>query len=156
MLCQTYTNCPKCCTRSACRGKAKPVLENLGSLEGRNKGCTNVEKGLHPPFPDTKVTDNHQVLYIFPQEPSPVGGIASVNKQKCCRVGQKSRILGFSQPTIFGPKTKPHMETYTRSEQSQQIAQGKKIKLEIPETIRTSLQTGDWVTSIVYSCLQTH
>ena len=40
------------------------------------------------------------------------------------------------------------METYTRSEQSQQIPQAAKFKMETPETIRTSLQKGEWVTSI--------
>ena len=44
--------------------------------------------------------------------------------QKCSRVGQISEVL---QPAIFGPKTKQQMETYTRSEQSQQIPQGRKI-----------------------------
>ena len=32
------------------------------------------------------------------------------------------------QLSIFGPKTKQQMETYTRSEQSQQIPQGRKIQ----------------------------
>ena len=46
----------------------------------------------------------------------PVGGIASADKQKCSRVGQKSRISGLLQPATFGPKTKQQMKTHTRSE----------------------------------------
>ena len=49
------------------------------------------------------------------------------------------------QPAIFGTKTK-QMETYTRSEQSKKIPQDR--KMETPEMIRTSLQTGECVISI--------
>ena len=55
--------------------------------------------------------------------------MASADKQKCSGVGQKSIISGFLQPASFGPKTKQLIETYTRSEQSQQIPQGRKIQI---------------------------
>ena len=67
------------------------------------------------------------ISFLSSQEPLPVGGISSADKQKCSRVGQKSRISGFLQPAVLLPKTKQQMETYTRSEQSQQIPQGRKI-----------------------------
>ena len=131
VFCQTCTKCPKCCTKSACRGQTKSVLGNLGSLGGRTQSSTNVEGGLYPIFPDQtkldQVTDNHQLLCISSQEPLPVGGIASADKQKCSIVGQKSRISRLLQPTIFASKTKQQVETYTRSEQSQ-IPQGRKIQ----------------------------
>ena len=125
-------NCTKCCTKSAWRGQTEPVLGNLGSLGGQTRSGTNVESELHPPFPNQtkldQVTDNHQLLCTSSQEPPPVGSIASADKQKCSRVGQKSRISGLLQPAIFGPKTKQQIETYTRSKQSQQIPQGRKIQ----------------------------
>ena len=40
------------------------------------------------------------------------------------------------------------METYTRSEQTKSFPQKKKKRMETPETIRTSLQQGEWVTSV--------
>ena len=49
--------------------------------------------------------------------------IASAYEQKCNRTGQKSRISGFLQPTIFGSKTKQPVKIYTRS---QQIPEGRK------------------------------
>ena len=128
MFCQT---CSKCCTKSACRGQAKSVFGNLGSLGGRTQSTANVERGLYPTFPDQtkldKVTDNHQLICASPQEILRVGGIASADKQKCSRVGQKSRTSGLLQQAIFGPKTKQQMETYTRSRQFQQIPQDRKI-----------------------------
>ena len=90
------------------------------------------------------------------QERLPVGGISSADEQKCNRVGQKSRISEFLQLAIFGPKTKQQMETYTRSEQSQQIPQGGKFKMETPETIQASLQTREWVTSIDFKDAYLH
>ena len=80
VICNSCTKCPKCCTKYACRGHTKPVLGNYCSLGARTKSCTNVERGLHPPFPDqiklVKFTDTLQLLCTSPQEPLPVGGIA--------------------------------------------------------------------------------
>ena len=52
VFCQTCTKCPKCCTKFACRGQTKPLLGNLGSLGGWTQSSVNVERGLHPTFPD--------------------------------------------------------------------------------------------------------
>ena len=152
MFSKTFAKCSNCCRKSACRGQIKSVLGNLGNLGGRTKGLTNIERGLHPTLPNqaklNKITYHHQLLCKSPQEPVPVGGIASADEQKCSRVGQKARVSMFLQVTIFGPKTEQEMETYTRSQQSEQIPQAEKFKMETPETIRTSLQMGEWVTSI--------
>ena len=132
VFCQTCTKCPQCYTKSACRGKTESILGNLGNLGGRTQSSTNVERRVHPTFPkQTKldqVSHNHQLLCKSPQEPQPVGGIASADKQKCNGVGHKLRISGFLQSAIFGPKTTKQIETYTRSEQSQQIPRGRKIQ----------------------------
>ena len=131
VLCQSCTKCHQCCVciKYTYRGKTESVLGNLG---GRSQSSTNVERRVHPTLPKhtklDQVTHNHQLLCKSPQEPLPVGCIASADKQECNRVGQKSRISGFLQPAIFDPKAKQQMETYTRSEQSQQIPQGRKIQ----------------------------
>ena len=113
-------------------GKTKSVLGNLENLWGQTQGSTNVERRVHTTFPNQikldQVTDNHQLLCKTPQEPLPVGAIASADKHKCNRVGDKLRISGLLQLAIFGPKTKQKMKTNTRSEQSQQIPQGRKIQ----------------------------
>ena len=36
--------------------------------------------------------------------------------------------LGFFQPTVFGPKPQQQMETYTRSQQTKPVPQGRKIQ----------------------------
>ena len=66
---------------------------------------------------------------------------------------KKSRLF---QPTIFSPKAKQQVETYTRSEQTKSFPQLEKFKMETPETIRTSLQEGEWVTSIDFKDVYFH
>ena len=83
----------------------------------------------------------HRNLYL-------IRGITSACEQKCSRVGQKSRIPMVLKPTIFGPKTKQLVEAYTRSQQSQKFLKAEKFKMETPEKIRISLQTGELVRSI--------
>ena len=132
VFCQTCTKCQTCCTKSACRSQTKSILGNMGSPRGGSKGHSNLERGLHSTLSNQaqlgQVTLNHQLLCTSSQEPLPVGGITSVDKQKRSRVSQKSRISRVLQQTIFSPKTKQQMATYTGSKQSQQIPQGGKIQ----------------------------
>ena len=120
MFCKKCTKCPNCCSRSTCRGKTTPVLENLGNFESRTK---------------------------YSQEPLPDGGITSAYEQKCSRSGQKSRISGVLQPTIFGPKTNRWRPILDLSNLNK-FLKAEKFKMDTPETIRTSLKAGEWVTSI--------
>ena len=117
-----------------------------------SESSSNPERGLHPPLSDVaqthKVSHSHKLLHQSPQEPLPAGSITSAYRQKRSRVSAKSDISGIFQPTIFSPKTKQQLEAYTRSEQTKSFPQGGKIQDETPETIRISLQKGEWVTSI--------
>ena len=119
----------------------------MGSLGGLTKGPTNIERMLHPAIPHQRKLDqvsrNYQLLCKSPQEPLPVGGIVSADDQKCSSVDQKSRVSGFLQLAIFGPKTKQQMETYTRSEEFQQIPQGEKIQNGNHPDLPTDRGVGD-------------
>ena len=72
----------------------------------------------------------------------------SPSKQECNRVGQKPRIPGLLQPAIFDSKTQQPVETYTGPQHPEIFLKTQSFKMETPETIRTSLQAGEWVTSI--------
>ena len=126
-------------------GQTKPVLENLGSLGGRTQSSTNVERGLHLTFPDQtkldQVTYNHQLLCTSSQKPLPVGGTVSDDKQKCSRVGQKSRISGLLQLAIFGPKNKKKQNKWRPILDLNilnKFLKAEKFKMKTPETIQTS------------------
>ena len=91
-----------------------------------------LKDGVLPPLSDpaktSKISHCHEPLCKSPQEQLPVGGIASAYRQKCSRAGTKSKISGFLQPTIFSPKTKQQMETYTKSEQTQSFPPDREVQ----------------------------
>ena len=142
-ICHMTTKCRKYGTQSACRSQTKSVLGNLGSLGSWTLGSTNVEGGLHSPFPVQtkldKVTENHQLLCTSSQEPIPVRGITSAYGQRCSRASSNQRSLGFFNRLFLVSKPSNHCKPILDLS-----------KLNLSETIRIFLQQGEWVTSIVF------
>ena len=132
VLCPICKQCPKCCTKSACRSQAPKLLGNLVKTRGRSKDPSNTERRLYPPLSDTtksyKVPNERKWLRQSPQEQLPVGGIASAYGQKRSRVGPQSNIIGLLQPTVSSSQTQQQMEADTRSEQTKPFPQGGKIQ----------------------------
>ena len=124
----------------------------MGSPRRQLQSINSPQRRLHSPLPVPakfdQVTHHNKLLCKSPQEPLPVGGIASAVEQKCSRVGQKSRISGLLQPTILGTETQQPVETYLGPKYPEQILKSESFKMETSETIRTSLQAGEWVNSI--------
>ena len=111
----------------------------------------STQRRLHPPLPVLakfdQVTNCHKLLCKFPQEPLLAGGIASPSDQKCGGTSSNSKIPGFLQQTIFSPQTQQPVETHLGPEHLEHLPK-QSFAMETPETVRTSLQTGEWVTSI--------
>ena len=132
VLCESCNKCPKCCTKSACRGQASKLLANLAGSRGRSENSSNPERGLHPPLSDPatsyKVSDSHKPLCRSPQEQLPVGGIASAYRQECNRIGPQSNISRVFQPTFSGAQAQQQVEAYTGPKQTQSFPQGGKIQ----------------------------
>ena len=146
VLCSTCNQCKKCCLKSACRGQTSTFLANLAGSGCRSENSSNPERGLYPPLSDPakshKVSHSRKLLCQSPQEQLPDGGIASAYRQKCCRIGTQSDLTEVFQPAVFGTQTQQqvsNLNTFLKVEI---------FKMETPETIRTSLQQGEWVTSI--------
>ena len=137
---------------SACSVQASKLLANLAGSRGRSENISNLERGLHLSFPDPansyKVSNCRKPLCQSPQEQLPVGGITSAYGQKCSGTGPQSNISGFLQSTIASPKAQQQMEANTGPKQPKLFLKVEKFKMETPETIRTSLQQGEWVTSV--------
>ena len=152
VLCLTCNKCKKCCLKSACRGQTSKLLANLAGAGGRSENSSNPERRLHPAFPDPaksyKVSDCHKPLCRSPQEHLSVGGIASAYRQECNRTGPQSNISRVFQPTFSGTQAQQQVETYTDLSKLNLFLKVEKFKMETPETIRTSLQQGEWVTSV--------
>ena len=151
-MCPTCGQCSSCCKNSACRVQASKVLTNLAGSRGWSENSSNLERGLHPSFPDPansyKVSNCRKPLCQSPQEKLPVGGITSAYRQKCSGTGPQSNISGFLQSTISSPKAQHQMEANTGPKKPKLFLKVEKFKMETPETIRTSLQQGEWVTSV--------
>ena len=152
VLCSTCNKCQKCCLKSACRDQISKLLANLAVSWCRSESSSNPERGLHPPLSDPakshKISHGHKLLCQCPQEQLPVGGITSAYRQERSRTGQQSNISGVFQPTIFSPKAQQKWRPILDLSKLNLFLKVEKFKMETPETIRTSLQQGEWVTSI--------
>ena len=115
LFCKSCHQCPTCCYRSSCRGKATPMLGEMGSSGFESKSSHHTEGGLHPPLPVQtqldKVTDCNKQLPQLSQAVLPFRSTVSADKQKCSQTGRKSKLTGFLQPAIFGTQTQQPVET---------------------------------------------
>ena len=151
-FCKSCHQCPTCCYRSSCGGKVTPVLGKMGSSGFESKSSHHTEGGLHPPLPVQtqldKVTYCNKQLPQSKQTVLPCGGSASADKQKCSRTGGKPKFTGFLQPAILVPKPNNRWRPILDLSILNTFLNTESFKMETPETIRTSLQAGEWVTSI--------
>ena len=110
-----------------------------------------IEGGLHSPLPVQtpldEVTNCNKQLPQSNQTVLPFRGTVSADKQECSQTGGKSNSLGFYN-RLFGTQTQQPVETDPRPEHLEHLLNTGTFKMETPETIRTSLQAGEWVTSI--------
>ena len=152
MSCPTCGKCPQCCTKSTCRGQTSKFLENLAKSRGRSEGSSNPTRELLPPLPDPPPTHtipySHKPLCQSPQEQLPVGGITSAYRQKSGRKGSKSEIPRFFNRLFLVPKPNNKWRPILDLSNLNVFLKVEKFKMETPETIRTSLQQGEWVTSV--------
>ena len=150
-LYQTCKKCQKCCLKSAYRGETSKLLANLAGSGCRSKSGSNPERGLHPPVSNPtklgKISNSHKLLCQSPQEPLPAGGITSAYRQKHSRACRQPEIAWVFNRLFLFPKPNKWRPILDLSKLNL-FLKVEKFKMETPETIRTSLQQGEWVTSI--------
>ena len=143
VLCQFCSKCTKCCPHSACRGQTAKFLADLAGPGCRSQSSSNPARGLHPPFPDPtkphKNSHSRKLLCQSSQEQLPVRGIASAYHQTS---------LGFYNRLFLVPKPNNKWRPILDLSHLNQFLKVEKFKMETPETIRTSLLQGGWVTSV--------
>ena len=110
-----------------------------------------IEGGLHSPLPVQtpldEVTDCNKQLPQSNQTVLPFRGTVSADKQECSRTGGKSNSLGFTTGFLV-PKPNNRWRPILDLSTLNTFLNTGTFKMETPETIRTSLQAGEWVTSI--------
>ena len=150
VFCKSCHQCPTCCYRSSCRGEVKPVLGEMGSLGFESKGSHHTEGGLYSSVPVQtpldKVTDCNKQLPQSHQTVLPCGS-QLINKNAVEPV-QNQDSLGFYNQLFLVPKPNSRWRPILDLSTLNTFLYTESFKMETPETIRTSLQAGEWVTSI--------
>ena len=151
-FCKSCQQCPTCCYRSSCRGKVTPVLGEMGSSGFESKSSHHTEGGLHPPLPVQtqldKVSDCDKQLPQLSQAVLPFRGTASADNKNAVEPVENQNSLGFYNRLFLVPKPNNRWRPVLDLSTLNTFLNTGSFKMETPETIRTSLQAGEWVTSI--------
>ena len=131
-FCKYCHQCPNCCHKSTCRGKATSVLGEVGSSGFESKSSHNTERRLNPPLlvqtQSNQVTNCHKQLCKPTKTVPPFGGTVSADKQKCSGTGSKPKLTGVLQPAIFGTQTQQPVETYPGPEHLEHLPKHRVIQ----------------------------
>ena len=151
VLCKSCYKCSQCCHKSACRGQTPKLLEKVVRSGCQSESSSNPERGLHPPLSDpaelVKNSHSHKLLWQSSQKPQTVRGITSAYGQKCHRTSSQTDLTVFNRLFLV-PKPNNKWRPILDLSNLNLFLKTERFKMETPETIRTSLQQGEWVTSI--------
>ena len=156
-FCNKYHKCSNCCSGSTCRGKIAPVLGKVDSTGGQSKSYNSPQVRLHSLLlvlaKFDKITHRHKLLCQSPQEALHRKLYLSealhqlMNKNAVEPVATQT-FLGFYYKLFLVPKPNNQWRSILDLSTLNKFLKTESFQLETPETIRTSLQVGEWVTSI--------
>ena len=141
-FCKSCQQCPTCCYRSSCRGKVTPVLGEWEALGSSPKVVATLMEGYTLPFrirpnltrsPTVISNYNNSTKQSFLLE-----ALYQLINKNAVEPVENQNSLGFYNRLFLMPKPLD-LRTFLNTGS---------FKMETPETIRTSLQAGEWVTSI--------
>ena len=128
------------------------ILGEVGSSRFKSKSSHHTQRGLHPPLlvqtEPNQVTNCHKQLPKPIQTGPPFGGTVSAGEQKCSGTGSKTKLTRVLQPSFLVPKPNNQWRPVLDLSTWNTFLNTESFKMETPETIRTSLHSGEWVTSI--------
>ena len=153
MLCKSMLFCPscsQCCHRTECRGKTTQLLASLAENGCKSSGGICLERGLHPSvqrprltrFPLVQSGYANPVKNQFLKEAL----VNLMNKLVVEKVVIKSS-LAFYNRLFLVPKPNKKWRPILDLSQLNLYLSTNTFKMETPESIRLSLQTGDWVST---------
>ena len=152
VLCKTYNKCRKCCHKSACRDQTSKLLKNLAGSGCRSESRSNPERGLHPPLSDLAKLDKgshrHKLLCRSHRNSYLLEASHQLMDKNEVGLVNNQTSLGFFNRLFLVPKPNNKWRPILDLSNFNQFLKAQKFKMETPETIRTSLQQGEWVTSI--------
>ena len=149
VLCQTCNKCQKCCPKSTCRGQTSKLLANLAGSRCQSESSSNLDRGLCPFGP--KLTRSPTVIsyYVNPRRNRYLlEALHQLIAKNAVQLVKYQTSLGFFNRLFLVPKPNNKWRPILDLSKLNLFLKTKKFKMETPETIRTFLQQGEWVTSI--------
>ena len=151
--CKYCNKCSQCCHKSACRGQTTKVLEKV--VEGLGAGPKVVQilkEGYTLPFrtwPNLSRVPTVISCYGNPHRNLKLlEALHRLMVKSAIELVHKQIPLGFFNRLFLVPKANNKWRPILDLSNLNLFLKTKKFKMETPETIRTSLQQGEWVTSI--------
>ena len=154
-LCKSCHKCPNCCYNSTCRVKVTSVLdfwEKWEALGSSPKVVTILREGYTLPFRiRPNLTRSPTVIsnYVNPQRQSNLlEALYQLMNKNAVEPVANQNSLGFYNRLFLVPKPNNQWRPILDLSTLNTFLNTESFKMETPETIRTSLQLGEWVTSI--------
>ena len=154
-FCKVCSKCPQCCQRVGCRGKTQNLLAQVARTRCKPQGSLHFEGGLCPTIqnetPFDMVSSHQKWLCKSGKKLGSVRGPSCTERKVGSQKGCSTGLPVLLQLVVFGPKAQQEVETHFGPQPIKWLSPNNTFKMETPETIRVSLQTGEWVTSLDFS-----
>ena len=151
-FCKSCHQCSTCCFRSSCRGEVKPVLGEMETLGSSPKVVNILREGYTLPFRfRPHLTRSPTVIsnYHNPTKQSfLLEALYQLINKNAVEPVDNPNSLGFYNRLFLVPKPNNRWRPILDLSTLNTFLNTGSFKMETPETIRTSLQVGEWVTSI--------
>ena len=152
VLCSTCNKCQKCCSKSTCRGQTSKLLANLAGNGAGPKIVQILREGYTLPFwirPNLARSPTVISCYVNPHRNSYlVEALHQFIDKNAVELVHNQTSLGFFNRVFLVPKPNNNWRPILDLSKLNLFLKVEKFKMETPETIRTSLQQVEWVTSI--------
>ena len=152
-LCQTCNKCQKCCLKSTYRGQTSKLFwQTWLNLWAGPKVVQILKEGYTLPFrtrPNLTRSPTVISCYVNPHRNSYLlEALHQFMSKNAVELVQNKKSLGFFNRLFLVPKPNNKWRPILDLSKLNLFLKAEKFKMETPETIRTSLQQGEWVTSI--------
>ena len=152
--------CPNCCHKSTCRGDLHQFWEKWEDLGASPKVVTALREGYTLPFRfRPNLTRSPTVIsnYVNPQRQSHLlEALYQLLNKNAVEPVANQNSLGFYNRLFLVPKPNNRWRPILNLCTLNTFLNTETFKMETPETIRTSLQVGEWVTSIGFKDAYLH
>ena len=154
-FCQTCSKCPQCHQRVGCRGETTDLLAKVARARCKPQGSLHFEGGLCPTFKMRPPLTRFPLItsgYANPVRSRALSEALAALREKL--VVEKVVVrtsLSFYNRLFLVPKPNKKWRPILDLSQLNLYLQTNTFKMETPETIRVSLQKGEWVTSLDFS-----